>query len=484
MDKTNGEKKDEAPKKPEGNSIEDDLRKKLNLESKGSKESSSKEAPPTSDIAKSSSSATDPTADSGDSEKYILDPAKALKPETVRKCLTEITKVKESILVVANYNELEEKLLAALPDAGFAHSVIISVQSQEHYLLFEVQKPKLTVYNSQKGKINSSEMLKRVTDLLEKKGLGKLTVQEADVVQQAPNSNDSGLFIVIYVYNNIVRGVQNYKVSNTETMRTNLYEFLNTKDTKRLENMVVPESKPIAKTPESAPPPIIPKTNITNTMPLPQAAGSAVAGKINKPSVKESTGFITPSPGANVPKTNTTSTIPTLRLPAKPGTCEVSCPLKFIITNLLISAFQSTPTMPPATSQVPLWVPPSPTQSAASEGSFSYSLPGSPSTPNGLMKYRRYLKKYRKMAREDDEGVQYVWTKYRIDDETIRRERRSCAENTRYPPRRGRRRMVLMEIDSEVTWDLMIRCKFCAKTFARAADCKEHLINQHNLERN
>ena len=143
------------------------------------------------------------------------------------------------------------------------------------------------------------------------------------------------------------------------------------------------------------------------------------------------------------------------------------------------------PPPPPQTTtvQASLTIPPSPTQSASSDTSFSYSLPGSPSSPSGLTKYRNYLKKYRKMAREDEEGVQYVWTKYQADDVT-RRERRSFAENSRYPPRRGRRRMVLMEIDSEVTWDLMVRCKFCEKTYSRAADCKEHLIDYHNLERN
>lgn len=44
--------------------------------------------------------------------------------------------------------------------------------------------------------------------------------------------------------------------------------------------------------------------------------------------------------------------------------------------------------------------------------------------------------------------------------------------------------MVLMEIDSEVTWNLMIRCKFCMDTFTNASDCKEHIIDHHNLQRN
>lgn len=111
-------------------------------------------------------------------------------------------------------------------------------------------------------------------------------------------------------------------------------------------------------------------------------------------------------------------------------------------------------------------------------------MPGSPTTPNGLLKYRRYLKKYRKISREDEDGVQYAWTKYLYDDGGQRRERRSFGDNTKYPPRRGNRRMVLMEIDSEVTWNLLIRCKLCTSTFTNARDCKEHIIDFHNLTRN
>lgn len=244
-------------------------------QAKEKKNEEPKAPPPMVEATRENSSSPAPTQvkdDSAESEKYILNPDEPIKMQTVRKCLDEILGGRELVQVV-DYGE-EQKMLAALPEVkSEPQGIIIPVLSNGHYLLFQFEKAhsKLIVYSSQKEKAAGLDELEKVKELLKKKGYPDLKV-EHPLVDQASTPMDSGIFIVIYAHANIIRKISNYKVGNSKMIREKLYEFLQTNNSKCLDEMVIEgyASKPIVKMESTGFSVPIPKgTNITGTMILP-----------------------------------------------------------------------------------------------------------------------------------------------------------------------------------------------------------------------
>lgn len=296
-----------------------------------SKESSSSVA------SKESSSLAPPKQEEDDdaeeTEKYILTPEAPLTMKSVRRALDMLFKGRDLALVM-DYAD-EQKMLADLPDPKSEHAVIlIPVLSNGRYLLFEAQKydGKLYVYSSQKETVGAIPELKKVQELLKKKGYSDFKV-EHPAVEQASSVKDSGIFIAIYAQFNILKEDPNYKVLNSKTIREKMYEFLKTRDPVCLDQMVIEgyTGKPTPKVESTGFAAPLPKTNITGTMILPPASSkspspAAPATPIKPPPPASALAPAKPSLSSAVKAAARAAASPTSPVAARPSTTAQPAP--------------------------------------------------------------------------------------------------------------------------------------------------------------